>query len=58
MRCGADGELKVHSTGHQGSHVFSSFAAANCFIVLERERGAVEPGEWGEVEPFNALLEG
>ena len=58
MRRGADGELEVRSTGHQGSHVFSSFAAANCFIVLERERGAVEPGEWVEVEPFNALLEG
>ena len=58
MRRGADGELEVHSTGHQGSHVFSSFAAANCFIVLERDRGAVEPGEWVEVEPFNALLEG
>lgn len=58
MRRGADGELEVRSTGHQGSHVFSSFAAANCFIVLERDRGAVEPGEWVEVEPFNALLEG
>ncbi len=56
-RC-ADGELEVRSTGHQGSHVFSSFAAANCFIVLERERGSVEPGEWVEIEPFNALLEG
>ncbi|MDU1573034.1 MAG: molybdopterin molybdotransferase MoeA [Pantoea sp.] len=58
MRRGKDGELEVQSTGHQGSHVFSSFAAANCFIVLERDRGAVEPGEWVEVEPFNALLEG
>lgn len=58
MRRGNDGELEVSSTGHQGSHVFSSFAAANCFIVLERDRGSVEPGEWVEVEPFNALLEG
>ena len=41
----------------QGSHVFSSFAQANCFIVLERDRGNVEAGEWVEVEPFNALLE-
>ncbi|MCZ4058861.1 molybdopterin molybdotransferase MoeA [Pantoea sp. LMR881] len=52
------GETEVHSTGHQGSHVFSSFAQANCFIVLERERGNVEVGEWVEIEPFNALLEG
>ncbi len=54
----AEGELEVHSTGHQGSHVFSSFSLANCFIVLERERGTVEVGEWVEIEPFNALLGG
>jgi len=54
----ADGELTVMSTGHQGSHVFSSFIEGNCFIVLERERGHVEPGEWVDVEPFNGLLGG
>ncbi len=54
----AAGELEVHSTGAQGSHVFSSFSLANCFIVLERERGNVQAGEWVEVEPFNPLLEG
>lgn len=54
----ADGELTVTSTGHQGSHIFSSFSHGNCFIVLERERGHVEPGEWVEVEPFNHLLGG
>lgn len=54
----ADGTLEVRSTGNQGSHVFSSFALANCFIVLERERGTVEAGEWVEIEPFNALLGG
>ncbi|WP_312836700.1 molybdopterin molybdotransferase MoeA [Pantoea sp.] len=54
----ADGALEVRSTGNQGSHVFSSFALANCFIVLERERGTVEAGEWVEIEPFNALLGG
>lgn len=54
----AQGELEVKTTGHQGSHIFSSFQQANCFIVLERERGNVEAGEWVEVEPFNTLLEG
>ena len=54
----ADGTLEVRSTGNQGSHVFSSFALANCFIVLERERGTVEAGEWVEIEPFNGLLGG
>ncbi|WLS77656.1 molybdopterin molybdotransferase MoeA [Erwinia pyri] len=54
----AQGELEVQTTGSQGSHVFSSFSLANCFIVLERDRGDVEAGEWVEVEPFNFLLEG
>lgn len=55
---GDDGVLEVRSTGAQGSHVFSSFALANCFVVLERDRGDVEPGEWVEIEAFNSLLEG
>lgn len=54
----AAGEIEVRSTGHQGSHVFSSFSQGNCFIVLERERGGVQAGEWVEIEPFNALLGG
>ncbi len=52
----AQGELEVSSTGHQGSHVFSSFSQGNCFIVLERDRGSVAVGEMVDVEPFNALL--
>lgn len=51
-----NGELEVRATGHQGSHIFSSFSLGNCFIVLEAERGAVAAGEWVEIEPFNALL--
>ncbi|EFE93721.1 molybdopterin molybdotransferase MoeA [Serratia odorifera] len=50
------GELEVSTTGHQGSHVFSSFSQGNCFIVLERDRGAVAAGEMVEIEPFNMLL--
>ncbi|WP_029687216.1 molybdopterin molybdotransferase MoeA [Tatumella saanichensis] len=52
-----DGILQVKPAGHQGSHVFSSFAKANCFIVLERERGSVQAGETVTIEPFNTLLE-
>lgn len=52
----SQGELEVRTTGHQGSHVFSSFSQANCFIVLERDRGSVAAGEWVTVEPFNSLL--
>ncbi|MEB6534745.1 molybdopterin molybdotransferase MoeA [Pantoea stewartii] len=58
LRRNAEGETEVVSTGAQGSHVYSSFSQANCFIVLERERGYVEAGECVDVEPFNALLEG
>jgi molybdopterin molybdotransferase len=58
LQRGPDGELVVNSTGHQGSHIFSSFSLGNCFIVLERERGNVEAGEWVEVEPFNHLFGG
>lgn len=54
----AEGELTVATTGNQGSHVFTSFSQGNCFIVLERERGQVEAGEWVDVEPFNALFGG
>jgi len=52
------GELVVSTTGHQGSHIFSSFSLGNCFVVLERERGNVEAGEWVEVETFNHLFGG
>ncbi len=52
----AQGQLEVRTTGHQGSHVFSSFSQANCFIVLERDRDNVAAGEIVEIEPFNALL--
>ncbi|WP_213132146.1 molybdopterin molybdotransferase MoeA [Citrobacter sp. FP75] len=53
-----NGELEVTTTGHQGSHIFSSFSQGNCFIVLERDRGNVEAGEWVDVEPFNMLFGG
>ncbi|YCI80497.1 molybdopterin molybdotransferase MoeA [Enterobacteriaceae bacterium] len=53
-----NGALEVTTTGHQGSHIFSSFSQGNCFIVLERERGNVEAGEMVDIEPFNALFGG
>ncbi|MXP67505.1 molybdopterin molybdotransferase MoeA [Pantoea sp. Aalb] len=53
-----NGLLKVSSTGIQDSHIFRSLTMANCFIILERERGNVNPGEWVEIEGFNRLLKG
>lgn len=58
FRSGENGEPEVVTTGHQGSHIFSSFSQGNCFIVLERERGNVEAGEYVQIEPFNALFGG
>ncbi|MGJ0638141.1 molybdopterin molybdotransferase MoeA [Xenorhabdus bovienii] len=50
------GELEVKTTGHQGSHIFSSYSLGNCFIVLERERGHITAGETVQIEFFNHLL--
>ncbi|QTL94283.1 molybdopterin molybdotransferase MoeA [Aeromonas jandaei] len=48
--------LEVRSTGSQDSAVFSSLSRANCYIILERERGRVAAGETVAVEPFGGLL--
>jgi molybdopterin molybdotransferase len=50
-----EGEWRVRTTGQQGSGVLRSMAEANCFIVLEHERGAVAAGEPVAVQPFEAL---
>lgn len=52
----AQGQLEVKATGAQGSGILSSISAANCYIVLEQNRGCVEPGETVKVEPFDEFL--
>jgi molybdopterin molybdotransferase len=47
-------EWKVRATGQQGSGVLRSMSEANCFIVLEHDRGKVAAGEMVSVQ----LLEG
>jgi molybdopterin molybdotransferase len=49
------GEWKVRTTGQQGSGVLRSMAEANCFIVLEHERGNIAAGEMVSVQPFDGL---
>jgi molybdopterin molybdotransferase len=49
------GEWKVRTTGQQGSGVLRSMSQANCFIVLEHERGKVEAGELVGVQLFDGL---
>jgi molybdopterin molybdotransferase len=50
------GEWKVRTTGQQGSGVLRSMSEANCFIVLEHERGKVEAGELVQVQLFEGLV--
>jgi molybdopterin molybdotransferase len=51
-----DGALKAKTTGQQGSGVLRSMSEANCFIVLEHERGKVAAGETVQVQPFAGLV--
>jgi len=48
-------DWKVRPTGQQGSGVLRSMSEANCFIVLEHERGRVEAGEPVSVQLFEGL---
>jgi molybdopterin molybdotransferase len=50
------GQWSVHPTGAQGSGVLRSMAEANCFIVLEHERGSVSPGDLVQVQLFDGLV--
>ena len=49
------GEWKVKTTGQQGSGVLRSMSEANCYIVLEHERGKVAAGEPVQVQLFEGL---
>jgi molybdopterin molybdotransferase len=51
-----NGQLVVESTGAQGSGVFSSFSDSNCYIILERQRGAVSAGETVKIHLFDSVL--
>ena len=52
----AQGEWRVRITGQQGSGVLRSMSEANCFIVLEHERGDVKAGDLVPVQPFEGLV--
>jgi molybdopterin molybdotransferase len=49
-------EWVVRTTGQQGSGVLRSMSEANCFIVLEHERGKVAAGEPVSVQLFEGLV--
>ncbi|HEY5293190.1 MAG TPA: gephyrin-like molybdotransferase Glp [Burkholderiales bacterium] len=52
----ARGQWSVAPTGAQGSGVLRSMAEADCFIVLEHERGSVNPGDLVQVQLFDGLV--
>jgi molybdopterin molybdotransferase len=49
-------EWRVKLTGQQGSGVLRSMSEANCFIVLEHERGNIEKGDLVSVQLMEGLL--
>lgn len=48
-----DGKFVVESAGNQSSGAFTSMSVANCFVILEQDRGRVEIGETVTIQPFN-----
>lgn len=51
-----NGQFYVTSAGNQSSGAFTAMSQANCFVVLEKERGNVDAGETVHIEPFNTTL--
>jgi molybdopterin molybdotransferase len=50
------GEWTVRVTGGQGSGVLRSMSEANCFIVLEHDRGSVQPGDLVGVQVMDGMV--
>lgn len=50
------GELKVRTTGQQGSGILRSMSVANCFILLDEECDGIKPGATVTVQPFAGLV--
>ena len=51
-----NGEWHVRPTGAQGSGILRSMSDANCFIILEHERGNVAAGEVVSVQAMEGLV--
>jgi molybdopterin molybdotransferase len=49
------GEWHVRLTGAQGSGILRSMSEANCFIVLEHERGSIKAGDIVQVQLMEGL---
>jgi molybdopterin molybdotransferase len=53
---GADGSLRVRTTGNQGSGVLSSMVQANGLIVLHHDQGNVTAGDQVDVMMFEGVI--
>ena len=51
-----DGTFEVEVLGRQGSGILTSMSHADCFILLDEERGDVAAGETVITQPFAALV--
>jgi molybdopterin molybdotransferase len=52
----AQGQWQVSPAGAQGSGVLRSMSEANCFIILEHERGNIQVGDIVQVQPMEGLV--
>lgn len=58
LSCDSQGQLRVRSTGHQGSGILSSMVAANCLIEIAAERDGVARGDVVTVQPLADMFRG
>jgi molybdopterin molybdotransferase len=50
------GQTVVDTTGKQGSHLMTSMAQANCFIVLAKDSDGAKAGDLVDVQPLYGLF--
>lgn len=51
-----DGRWEVALTGAQGSGILRSMSDANCFVILDHQRGPVAMGDTVDIMPFDGLI--
>ncbi|MCG1053969.1 molybdopterin molybdenumtransferase MoeA [Mycetohabitans sp. B5] len=51
-----DGRWEVALTGAQGSGILRSMSDANCFVILDHQRGPVAVGDTVDIMPFDGLI--
>ncbi len=52
----SDGQLRVSTTGAQGSGILRSMSMANCFILLDESCDGLSAGSLVNVQPFAGLV--